>query len=110
MDALRGLVTSGQTARDEFPELMLGERGPLLGRVIWLIIVGAAIFLLVILDTPMQTASRVTVAVGLMALAVSAKAMHHFRGTVATLRLLAIGGWLLATASVLAGEGVRSVI
>jgi hypothetical protein len=43
MDALRGLVTSGQTARDEFPELMLGERGPLLGRVIWLIIVGAAI-------------------------------------------------------------------
>ena len=110
MDALRGLVTSGQTARDEFPELMLGERGPLLGKVIWLIIVGAAIFLLVILDTPMQTASRVTVAVGLMALAVSAKAMHHFRGTVATLRLLAIGGWLLATASVLAGEGVRSVI
>ena len=110
MGALRGLVASELNAKDEFPEMMFGERGPLLGTVIWLIFAAATVFLLIILDTPMQTTARVFIAVGLMVLAASAKAMHHFRGTAATLRLMAIGGWLLVTASVFASEGVRSAI
>lgn len=110
MDALRGLLASAKTPKDEFPELMLGERGPLLGTVIWLIVAGAVVFLLVILDSPMQNTARVSIAVGFLVLAVSAKLMHNIRGTVATLRLMAIGGWLLVTAFGFAGEGVRSAI
>lgn len=110
MDLFPGLASSEKNAKDEFPELMLGERGPLLGMAIWLILGAAAIFMLIILDTPMQTTARVYVTAGVAILAASAKAMHYFRGTVATLRLLAVGGWLLVTVSVFTSEGVRSSI
>lgn len=107
---IRELLSSEKDAADEFPELLLGGRGPYLGIAIWAILAGAVVFLLLMLDTPMQTPGRVYVTAGIAILAASAQVMYRYRGVIPALRLLAIGGWLLVTVSGFVTEGIRSSI
>jgi PAS domain S-box-containing protein len=107
---IRDLLSSEKDAADEFPELLVGERGPYLGVALWAILVAAVVFLLLMLDTPMQTPGRLYVTVGVALLAVGAQLVYRYRGVIPALRLLAIGGWLLVTVSGFVTEGVRSSI
>ncbi|MCX7156332.1 MAG: PAS domain-containing protein [Rhodocyclales bacterium] len=107
---IRELLSSEKDAADEFPELLLGERGPYLSIAIWAILAGAAVFMLVMLDTPMQTPGRVYVTAGIAILAACAQVMYRYRGVIPALRLLAIGGWLVVTVSGFVTEGIRSSI
>lgn len=107
---IRELLASEKDAADEFPELVLGGRGPYLGIALWAIFAGAVVFMLLMLGTPMQTPGRVYVTAGIAILAVSAQVTYRNRGVIPTLRLLAIGGWLLVTVSGFVTEGIRSSI
>ena len=107
---IRALLSSERDASDGFPEAMLGQRGPFLSTAIWVILAGAVIFMLLILGSPMQAPGRVYVTVGVAILAVGAQVLYRYRGAIAALRLLAIGGWLVVTAAGFVSEGVRAAI
>jgi PAS domain S-box-containing protein len=107
---IRELWSSEKDAAEEFPELLIGERGPYLSIAIWTILAAAVIFMLLMLDTPMQTPGRFYVTVGVGILAAGAQVVYRYRGVIPALRLLAIGGWLLVTVAGFVSEGVRSAI
>jgi len=107
---IREFMASERDAADEFPELLVGGRGPYLSVALWAMLVGAAVFLLLVLDTPMQTPGRLYVTFGVAILAVGGQVVYRLRGVIPALRLLAIGGWLLVTLSGFVTEGIRSAI
>lgn len=110
MKAIRALFSADAETRDEFPLLMVGERSPLLSIVIWVILVGAVVFMLLMVASPMQTPGRVYVTAGVAVLAAGAQLMYRCRGAIAALRLLAIGGWMVVSAAGYLNEGVRTSI
>lgn len=110
MNGIRGPLSSARKTTDDFAELLLDERGPLLSIAIWVILAGAAVFMALVLASPMQTAGRVYITAGVAVLALLAQATYHYRGAVPALRLLAIGGWLIVTAAGFVTEGIRSSI
>lgn len=101
---------SESPTRDEIPQLLLDERGPMLSIALWVILVGAAIFMALMLLSPVRYQERIYVPAGVAVLAVIAQFMYRSQGAVPVLRLLVIGGWLLVTAGGLVGEGVRAPI
>lgn len=107
---IREFMASERDAAEEFPELLVGGRGPYLSASLWAILAGAAVFLLRVLDTPMQTPGRLYITFGVAILAVCGQVVYRLRGVIPALRLLAIGGWLLVTAAGFVTEGIRSAI
>jgi len=107
---IREFMASEKDAADEFPELLVGQRSPHLSIVIWAVLAAAAVFMLLMAGTPMQTPGRVFATVGVVILAVGAQVIYRYRGVIPALRMLAIGGWLLVTLSGFVSEGVRSSI
>jgi diguanylate cyclase (GGDEF)-like protein/PAS domain S-box-containing protein len=83
---------------------------PLLRIAIWVMLCGALVFVALLLDSPQQYQSRIYACAGLAGLAAGALAVLHRWGTVATLRLLALGSWVLVTVTSFVGEGVRAPI
>lgn len=82
----------------------------MLSIAIWVILVGAAIFMALMLISPVHYQERIYVPAGVVVLAVVAHVIYRYQGPVPVLRLLVIGGWLLVTAGGLVGEGVRAPI
>ena len=107
---IRELLSADKDTEGDFPALLLGERNPLLSMAIWVILVGAVIFMLLILAAPIQTSGRVFVTAGVAILAATAQVMYRYHGAVPALRLLVIGGWLVVSAAGLVSEGVRTAI
>lgn len=95
---------------DDYPELLDDKSIPLLKIAIWVILVGAAIFMAMLLLSPQPYPHRIFASAGLMTLAASAHLVLRYRGAIATVRLLVIGSWLLATTIGFLGEGVRTPI
>jgi len=95
---------------DEFPELLLDEHLPLLKVVIWVILIGSTLFAALLIASPHEYLRRIYATLGLIALASAAYIVLRYRGSVAAVRLLAIGTWLLATYASFVGEGVRTPV
>jgi len=96
---------------DDHPELVFHEDDPMFGYAVWLILVGAVVYgALLLLASPEEYRGRVYGAAGLVALAAVTQLVLRYRGTVAAVRLITSGGWLLATYAAFVGEGVRAPI
>jgi PAS domain S-box-containing protein len=103
-------LDEGRSPIDDHPELLLDEHIPLLKSAIWVIVVGATVFALLLLALPVDSLRRIYATLALVALAASALVVLRHAGAAAAVRLLAIGGWLLVTAASVVGEGVRTPI
>jgi len=96
---------------DDHPELIFHEDDSTLVHAIWLIFVGALIYGgLLALTSAEDYRGRIYGVGGLMVLAVASLLTLRYRGTPATVRLLAFGGWVFATYAAFIGEGVRAPI
>ena len=95
---------------EDHPELLLDEHIPLLKVTIWVILAGSVIFAGLLLASPQEYLRRVYATSGLVVLAAAALVVLRHAGSVAAVRLLAIGGWILATGASVVGEGLRTPI
>jgi len=95
---------------DDFPELIDDKHIPLLRVALWVIFVGALIFMAVLLTSPKDYQSRIYASAGLAALGATAHVVLRRWGVIPTLRLLAIGCWIQVTVAAVVGEGVRAPV
>ena len=105
----RNPLSDSRVPIDDYPELIV-EDNPLLSHAIWVILVGALVYIAMLLAAPQGFQERVYSVALLVGLCLAAQAVLHYRGVVPTVRLLAIGGWLLVTLIAANGEGVRGPI
>jgi signal transduction histidine kinase len=110
MKLLSTFFSAARSPLSDFPELIDDQHVSLLNRAIWVNLVGAALFMSVMLSSPGDYQWRIYVVAGLMALAVASLAVLRFWGPIETVRLLAIGGWVLATVAGFIAEGLRTPI
>lgn len=96
---------------EDYPELIDDQHIPVLSITIWVMLVGSVV-LTVALSASLGKESqwRMYIPVALIVLAVAAHLVLRYRGAVAAVRLLVVGGWALATAAGIATEGVRTPI
>jgi PAS domain S-box-containing protein len=94
----------------DYPELVDDKHIPLLRVAIWVMLVGSVIFMGLLLTLSREYQWRIYSSAGLMTIAAAAHVMLRYRGAIPTLRLLAIGSWILATLVSFIGEGVRTPI
>jgi diguanylate cyclase (GGDEF)-like protein/PAS domain S-box-containing protein len=95
---------------DDHPELILEEHVPLLRAAIWMMLIGAAVFMVLLLTSPQEFQRRAYPVAALIALTAVSHVVLRYRGAVAAVRLLILGGWMLATYASAASEGVRTPI
>jgi PAS domain S-box-containing protein len=105
----RNPFSASRVPIDDYPELIV-ENNPLLSHAIWMILVGALVYIAMLLASPDEYHGRVYSVAGLVVLSLASQGVLRYRGTVPTVRLLAIGGWLLVTLMAANGEGVRGPI
>jgi PAS domain S-box-containing protein len=111
MNAIRALFSLSKAPIDDHPDFILDQKSPLLGYAIWVILAGAAVYMaLLIAAARPEYLGRIHGTVAIVVLAVIAQLVLRYRGTVATIRLLSIGGWLAATYAAFVGDGVRAPI
>ncbi|MBI5108898.1 MAG: PAS domain S-box protein [Rhodocyclales bacterium] len=111
MSDLHRLSPARESPIDDHPELILTDGDPHLSYGIWMIMGGALIYLVLLLAASSPDyLGRIYGVIALIGLAVVAQALLRFRGAVAAIRFLAIGGWTFATYAGFAGEGVRAPI
>ena len=96
---------------DLHPELIDDKHMALLRVAIWVLLIGTGLFLGILLLGPVRVHQwRIYAATALMTLAACAYFTLRYRGAVPTLRLLAIGSWVLTTVVSFVGEGLRTPI
>ncbi len=96
---------------DDHPELIFDPDDPTLSHAVWLILVGAVAYgILLLLASPDDYRGRIYGAGGLVLIAAATQVVLRYRGTVAAVRLLAGGGWTFATYAAFVGEGVRAPV
>lgn len=95
---------------EDYPELIDAKHVPLLRGTIWVMLVGSAIFVAMLLNLPGEYRPRIYPAAGLVVLAASAHVVLRRWGAVPTVQLLSIGSWILATGASLVSDGVRTPI
>lgn len=96
---------------DLHPELIDDKHMALLRVAIWVLLIGTGLFLGILLLGPVRVHQwRIYAATALMTLAASAYFTLRYRGAVSTMRLLAIGSWVLTTVVSFVGEGLRTPI
>lgn len=110
MKIFRHLFPDDRSPVDDHPELIVDDHAPLLKRVIWVLAAGELAFMLLLIVAPTENRLRIVATLLLLALAGVAWVMLRLRGAVATVRLLATAGWLIATYAAFVGEGVRTPI
>jgi PAS domain-containing protein len=104
-------LVASRSLIEDYPELIDNQHIPVLRMTIWVVLVGS-VALTIALGISLGKASlwRMYFPVALIVLAVAAQLVLRYRGAVASVRLLAVGGWALATAAGIATEGVRTPI
>ena len=95
---------------DDHPELILDEHVPLLRVAIWMMLIGSAVFMVLLLTSPQEYQRRAYPVAALVALTALSHVVLRYQGAVAAVRLLILGGWTLATYASAASEGVRTPI
>ena len=101
---------AGRSPIEAYPELIVDDHGPLLKRLIWVLGVGEIAFMSLLLASPAENRLRIAATLALLALAAAAWLVLRRHGAVPTVRLLATGGWIVATYAAFVGEGVRTPI
>lgn len=99
-----------QSPIDDHPELTFDRHIPLLRGAIWMVLIGSAVFMALLLALSHEYYWRIYPVVGLMALAAASYFVLRWRGAAATVRLLLLGCWTLATCASFVAEGVRTPI
>ena len=110
MSAFRRFFSASESPIDDYSDLIDPKHTPLLHGLVVVMLVGSAIFTLLVLTSPLEDRWRIYPAIGTGILALAVHATFRWRGAVAAVRLLVIGGWLLVTITAFVGEGVRSPI
>ena len=110
MTAGRVQFLSSRSLIEDHPELIGSKNVPFLRATIWVILVGSAIFLAQLMNSPDGPPARIYSAAGFVIFAAVQLAVLHYRGVIPTLRLLSIGAWILVTYASFVGEGIRSTI
>lgn len=95
----------------DHPELLFDEDDPTLSHAVWLILIGAVAYgILLLLASPEDYRGRIYGAGGLVLIAAATQVVLRYRGSVAAVRLLSGGGWIFATYAAFVGEGVRAPV
>jgi len=102
--------SSARSPLADYPELLDDKHVPLLRTAIWANLIGSALFMSLMLSLPGDYQWRMYIAAGLMALAIASLAVLRTWGPVETVRLLAVGGWVLTTIAGFIAEGLRTPI
>jgi diguanylate cyclase (GGDEF)-like protein/PAS domain S-box-containing protein len=95
---------------DDHPELILEAHVPLLRAAIWMMLIGSAVFMILLLTSPLEYQQRIYPVVGLIVLSAVSHFVLRFWGAVVAIRLLILGGWTIATYASIVAEGVRTPI
>ena len=103
-------IFAEESPADDFAEPIDDKYIPLLRVAIWVQMGGAATFMAMLLTSPRDDGWRIFACTGLLALAATAHAALRHWGVIPTVRLLAVGSWILATLTGFVGEGVHSPI
>jgi hypothetical protein len=104
-------IFSKNSPLDDFPDLVDDKHIPLLKIAIWIMLLGAGVFLVfLVLVSQSEYQWRIYASAGLMVLAAAALAVLRRSGIIPTVRLLVIGSWSIATSISFFGEGVRTPI
>lgn len=94
-----------------YPELVDKQYIPVLKISIWVILVGSAVFGAWMVTAPAKDFHwRLYIPVSLAVLAGVAQIVLHYRGPIVAMRLLALGGWTLATVGAISANGVRAPV
>jgi hypothetical protein len=75
-----------------------------------MILIGSAVFMILLLTSPQEYQRRIYPVIGLMVLSVASHAILRVWGALVAVRVLILGGWMLATYAGMASEGVRTPI
>ena len=110
MNSFRTLFSGSRSSIDDYPELIDDEHLPLLNGIIWVMLAGAVIFLMLVLTSSREDYWRIYPTVGVGILAIATRAMFRYRGAIAAVQLITIGGWVLVTLAALFGDGVRAPV
>lgn len=111
MQLREGTLFSGlRSPIDDHPELILSEHVSLLRTAIWMILIGSAVFMILLLTSPQEYQRRIYPVMGLIVLSVASHVILRVWGAVVAIRVLILGGWTLATYAGMASEGVRTPI
>jgi diguanylate cyclase (GGDEF)-like protein/PAS domain S-box-containing protein len=104
-------LVASRSLIEDYPELIDNQHIPALRITLWVVLVGS-VFFSAALGISLGKASqwRLYFPVALIVLAVAAHLVLRYRGAVASMRVLAVGGWALATVAGIATEGVRTPI
>ncbi len=104
-------IAGSRSLIDQYPELVDNQHISVLKITIWVMLAGSVV-LAAALSTTLGRESlwRTSVPALLVVLALAAHLVLRYRGVVASVRLLTMGGWVLATAAGIATEGVRTPI
>jgi diguanylate cyclase (GGDEF)-like protein/PAS domain S-box-containing protein len=95
---------------DDYPGLILDAHVALLRGTIWVVLIGSALFMASLLVMTGEYAPRIYSVIGLIVLAAASLVVLRWRGSVAAVRLLILGAWVIATYAGFIAEGVRTPI
>ena len=110
MSLIRTLFSGSRSSIDDYPELIDGEHVPLLKGGIWLMLAGSAAFILLVLASPREDHWRIYPAGSMAIIALATYGMFRYRGIVAAVRLLTVGGWMFVTLVAFLGDGIRAPV
>lgn len=110
MKLLSSLFAATRSPSADYPDLIADRHIALLKGAIWVVLIGSAAFLSLMLASPVEYQWRIYVSSGLMVLAIAAFAVLRYRGALETVRFLAIGSWVLATFAGFVVEGLHTPI
>ncbi|MBE0612043.1 MAG: GGDEF domain-containing protein [Burkholderiales bacterium] len=107
----KGRIFSSPSLTDVYPELVDNQHVSVLKITIWVMLAGAVALIATLSISPGSVSPwRVSAPALLLVLALAAHLVLRYRGAIAAMRLLTVGGWALATAVSMATEGVRTPI
>lgn len=110
MSALRRIFSDSGSPIDDYPDLIDPKHVPLLSGIIWVMLLGSVVFMLLVLTSPHEEQWRVYPAAAVGLLAATVYGVLFYRGAIAAVRVMVVGGWLLVTVTAFFGEGMRSPI
>lgn len=95
---------------DIYPELSGEKNVAVLKAAIWIMLIGAGVYLVLLLTHMRTDQWRIFSSIGFMAQAVATHIVLQRGGMAPAVRVLIVGNWLIVTLTAFAGEGVRTPI